>query len=197
MEIIKNIKFIKSCMDWRDAPKPGLPEVAFVGRSNVGKSSLINTLINMKNLARTSKQPGKTRSLNFFSMDERFFLVDLPGYGFAKISQSEQKKWQQAIEGYLLNSEQLKMLFVLIDSKVGAKSNDVQLVEWLRFNNVPFQVICTKVDRVSNNEKTKQEKLIKTALGFDESAKFLFFSSKDRTGRGALWGEISGIISRS
>ena len=163
-------------MDWRDAPKPGLPEVAFVGRSNVGKSSLINTLINMKNLARTSKQPGKTRSLNFFSMDERFFLVDLPGYGFAKISQSEQKKWQQAIEGYLLNSEQLKMLFVLIDSKVGAKSNDVQLVEWLRFNNVPFQVICTKVDRVSNNEKSKQEKLIKAALAFEESAKFLFFS---------------------
>jgi GTP-binding protein len=197
MEQIKNVRYIKSCMDWRDAPQPALPEIAFVGRSNVGKSSLINTLTNIKNLAKVSKQPGKTRSINYFLVDDKFYLVDLPGYGFAKISQSEQKKWQEAIEGFLLNSPSLLMLYVLIDSKVGAKSNDVQLVEWLRYNKVPFSVIATKADRISRTEQQRQEKAIRQALAMAESERLLLFSSKSRLGRGALTGEIMAMVGRA
>jgi len=188
---IKSVKYIKSIMDWRDAPRPVRPEVAFVGRSNVGKSSLINTLINMKNLARTSKQPGKTRTLNFFSVNEMFYLVDLPGYGFAKTSKKEQLAWQEAIEGYLLGSEQLRMLYVLVDCKVGVKNNDVQLVEWLRFKNVPFQIIATKIDRISKSARAVQAKKIVETLQLADQSDIIFFSAKNRIGRGALWGDIS------
>ncbi len=193
---IKKVTFIKSIMDWHEAPRPALPEVAFVGRSNVGKSSLINTLINMKNLARVSKQPGKTRTINFFSVDDIFYLVDLPGYGFAKTSKTEQLAWQQAIEGYLLGSEQLRILYVLIDCKVGAKDNDVQLVEWLRFKNVPFKIIATKIDRISNTARATQANNIVKMLHLADKKDIIFFSAKKRIGKGALWGEISRKVKK-
>ncbi len=188
---IKKVTFVKSIMNWRDGPRPKLPEVAFVGRSNVGKSSLINTLINMKNLARTSKRPGKTRTLNFFSVNEMFYLVDLPGYGFAKTSKKEQLAWQEAIEGYLLGSEHLRILYVLIDCKVGVKNNDVQLVEWLRFKSVPFQIIATKIDRISKSARAMQAIKIVKMLELADKSDIIFFSAKTRVGKGALWGDIS------
>ena len=181
-------------MNWKDAPRLKLPEVAFVGRSNVGKSSLINALINSKNLARVSKQPGKTRTINYFAVDEWFYLVDLPGYGFARTSKEEQLLWQEAIEGYLLNSQSLRMLFVLIDGKVGAKKNDVQVIEWLRFNKIPFQVVATKSDRISRNVQLNQAKAISTVLELTGDPSLIFSSAKDRSGRGTLWRAIQRIV---
>ncbi len=191
---IKSVQFIKSTLDWQDGPAPALPEVAFVGRSNVGKSSLINTLINRKNLARISKQPGKTRTINFFLVDELFYLVDLPGYGFAKISREEQDKWQQAIEGYLLNSSALRLLFVLVDGKVGAKSNDVQLVEWLRHHRVPFRIVATKIDRISKGRRLRQLTAIARDLQLPQPESIIPFSAKDRSGREAVLVEISRCL---
>lgn len=191
---IKNAKFIKSIMDWTDAPTPSLPEIAFVGRSNVGKSSLINCLVNIRNFARVSKQPGKTRTINYFSIDENFYLVDLPGYGFAKISRAEKAHWQKAIEQYLLNNQHLKMLMVLVDGKVGPKDNDVQLVEWLNFNQIPYSIIATKIDRVSKNNRPKQRKLITEVLGKESVSRLLLCSAKDNTGKDDLLNLIDSVL---
>lgn len=191
---IKNAKFIKSIMDWTDGPTPPLPEIAFVGRSNVGKSSLINCLVNIRNFARVSKQPGKTRTINYFSIDENFYLVDLPGYGFAKISRAEKAHWQQAIEQYLLNRRSLKMLMVLIDGKVGPKDNDVQLVEWLNFHQIPYRIIATKIDRVSKNSRPKQRKLITELLGKESASRLLMCSAKDNTGKEDLLNLIESVL---
>ena len=191
---IKNANFIKSIMDWTDAPTPPLPEIAFVGRSNVGKSSLINCLVNIRNFARVSKQPGKTRTINYFAIDDSFYLVDLPGYGFAKISRTEKAHWQKAIEQYLLNNQQLKMLMVLVDGKVGPKDNDVQLVEWLNFHQIPYHIIATKIDRVSKNSRPKQRKLIGEVLGQESASRLLMCSAKDSTGKEDLLNLIETIL---
>ncbi|MCB0275324.1 MAG: YihA family ribosome biogenesis GTP-binding protein [Calditrichaeota bacterium] len=192
---IKETVFVKSTMDWRDAPDPVLPEMAFVGRSNVGKSSLINCLIARKNLARVSKQPGKTRSINYFRIDEAFYLVDLPGYGFARASRGEKETWRKAIEGYLLNSPQLKMLFVLVDGRVGAKESDIMLVEWLRHNNIPHQIVATKIDKVKSSQMARQQKDIQNALGLGEDNRLIAFSAITQAGRGALTGLMGRILS--
>lgn len=177
-----------------EAPKPALPEVAFVGRSNVGKSSLINCLVNIKNFARVSKQPGKTRTINYFSIDDSIYFVDLPGYGFAKTSKKEQLNWQKAIEGYLLNSPHLKMLFVLIDSKVGAKESDRQLVEWLEYHRIPYTLVATKADKLSRSARQQQIEKIRKALGVGEAQPIFIFSAKDRTGKRELLDFIGQLI---
>lgn len=194
MQTFNQITFIKSTLDWRDRPRPNRPEFAFVGRSNVGKSSLVNALVGRKNLARVSKQPGKTRTINYFDVDERFYLVDLPGYGFAKISRSEQQTWQKAIEGYLLNNPDLAVLFVLIDGKVGPKSNDLQLLEWLAFNKVPVEIIATKIDKVPRTHQERQRKMIAGEIGIDDPALIWLFSAKTQQGRGGLTGRIGQLL---
>jgi len=191
---IKNVKFIKSVTNLNDSPKPALPEIAFVGRSNVGKSSLVNCLVNIKNFARVSKQPGKTQTINYFSVDERFYLVDLPGYGFAKVSKQAQKGWQKFLEDYLLNSRQLRMLMLLIDSKVGPKENDRQLVEWLEYHKIPYRIIATKADKISKSARATQAKLIQGKLNQNPQEPLIFFSAKDRTGRQEILKFISEIL---
>jgi GTP-binding protein len=180
---IKNTKFIKSVLDRKEKPKPSLPEVVFAGRSNVGKSSLINCLVNQRNFARISKKPGKTQTINFFDIDNQFYLVDLPGYGFARRSMKEKSNWNEAIEDYLLNNRELLVLFALIDSKVGVKENDRQLIEWMAYNQIPFQIIATKVDQVPKSKRQAQANRIRELLGLANEAPVIFFSSKDRTGR--------------
>lgn len=197
MQIIKNVKFIKSILNWQESPEPALPEIAFVGRSNVGKSSLINCLVNIKNFARVSKQPGKTQTLNYFSVNNLFYLVDLPGYGYAKSSKAQKKEWQKAIESYLLNSPNLRMLLVLVDGKVGAKSNDVQLAEWLDYNQIPYRIIATKIDKVSKNARQKQRKLIVEQLQIDKASPVIMTSSKDKTGQEAIVELIDQILQLS
>lgn len=194
---IKNPQFIKSTLDWRDAPKPALSELAFVGRSNVGKSSLINSLLGRKNFARVSKQPGKTRTINYFLIDEAFYLVDLPGYGYAKISKAEKKAWQTAIEAYLLKSKELQLLFLLIDGKVGAKDNDIQIVEWLKYNRVPFVIVATKIDKVPKSKRPARAAAILRDLGLNADSQIFLCSAKDNTGRGGLTSFIGQLLNHT
>ncbi len=191
---ITKSSFVKSIVDIKDRPKPFLPEFAFAGRSNVGKSSLINCLLNRKNFAKVSKQPGKTRTINYFLINEDFYFVDLPGYGFARISGQEQRRWKQMIENYLLNNEYLKQIMVLIDLVVGPQKNDLQLIEWLRYNQIPFQIIGTKSDRISRNIREKQLKLVRQSFDLSEDVPIIPFSSKDRTGRAQVLALIAKLL---
>lgn len=191
---IKNARFVKSILDAQEKPKPPLPEIVFAGRSNVGKSSLINSLVNQRNFARVSKKPGKTQTINFFSIDDRFYFVDLPGYGYARRSKAQQSIWNKGIEEYLVNSHELLVLFVLIDSKVGVKENDQQLIEWLDYYHLPFQIIATKVDQVPRSRVAASEKHIRESLGLASKSSIIFFSVKDRTRREAVLKYLSGLL---
>ncbi len=176
-----------------DLPQTPYNEVAFVGRSNVGKSSLLNTLVNNFKLARVSSEPGKTRSVNFYLVNDRFFLVDLPGYGFAKVPLSEQKRWRELIEGYLKGRDRLKEVFLLVDSRVGPTEKDIQMKGWLDFFQIPHIVVATKVDKLKTSERAKLEKKIRDGLN-DQSAKIVPFSSKTREGRDKLLKEIKNLL---
>lgn len=187
---ITESKFLKSIIDLKQKPSPGLPEFAFAGRSNVGKSSLINCLVNRKNFAKVSKQPGKTRTINYYLINSLFYFVDLPGYGYAKVPESEKAKWAVFIENYLLKSEHLNLLFVLVDSVVGLQKNDMQLLEWIKFNRIPFQLVATKADRINKNQRTLREREIKKHLKLNDESPIYFFSSKTRSGREALLDRI-------
>lgn len=191
-----NATFVKSIIDWKSKPKPALPEIAFVGRSNVGKSSLINCLVNRKNFAKVSKKPGKTQTINFFNIDDTFYLVDLPGYGFARRSQMLKADWKTGIENYLLNSAELLILMVLIDSKVGVKETDIQLIEWLDYHQIPFQIVATKVDQISRSQIGSQEEGIRETLELPPSYPILFFSAKNRTGRQELLKLINNLLNQ-
>jgi len=191
---IKNARFVKSILDAREKPKPALLEIIFAGRSNVGKSSLINSLVNRRNFARVSKKPGKTQTINFFSVDDRFYLVDLPGYGYARRSKTQQSIWNNSIEDYLINSRELLILFVLIDSKVGTKENDQQLIEWLDYYKIPFQIIATKVDQIPRGQVAARERHIRESLGLASDKAIIFFSVKDGTGREAVVKYLSALL---
>jgi GTP-binding protein len=191
---IKNAKFVKSVLSRKEKPKPPLPEIVFSGRSNVGKSSLINCLVNQRNFARVSKKPGKTQTINFFNIDNQFYLVDLPGYGFARRSKLQKSNWDKGIEDYILNSRELLVVFVLIDSKVGVKENDQRLIEWLAFHQIPFKIIATKVDQIAKSKRPAQANLIRDELNLSTDSRILFFSSKDRTGKEEVLGYISNLL---
>ncbi len=181
-----------AAMDPSHFPKAGPPEVAFLGRSNVGKSSLINSLLGEK-LAKTSSTPGRTRSINFFSVrragrsQPELLFADLPGYGYAKISKEISAEWPKFIEPYLENREPLSLSIVLIDTNVPPQEKDRQLIEWLKFRNRPFVVVGTKVDRVSNNVLNNSMRTLKSAFGIEE---ILPYSTKTGTGRNELWRKI-------
>ncbi|MCY4384382.1 MAG: ribosome biogenesis GTP-binding protein YihA/YsxC [Nitrospinae bacterium] len=162
---IQNARFITSAADRGGWPRAALPEVAFAGRSNVGKSSLINSLTNRKNLAKTSATPGKTQLVNFFAVDDRFNLVDLPGYGYAKVPLAERARWRPMIETYLEHRETLQGVVVLIDSRRGAREMDMHLLEWLAAVNLPACLALTKADKLKQNErKGVLDALVKTMV---------------------------------
>jgi len=186
---VKNVKLYKAVYFPKDLPQTSYREVAFVGRSNVGKSSLLNTLANNFKLARVSSEPGKTRSINFFLVDGKFFLVDLPGYGFAKVPFSEQKRWRELIESYLTGRDTLKRVFLLVDSRVGPTEKDLQMKEWLDFYSIPYTVVATKVDKLKKKERASLEKRLKEAFK-DSNLKFVPFSAKTREGRIEVLREI-------
>jgi len=190
---VKKVKLYKTVYAPEELPQTPYSEVAFVGRSNVGKSSLLNALANNFKLAKVSSQPGKTRSINFFLVNDRFFLVDLPGYGFAKVPLSEQKRWRELVEGYLKNRDRLKGVFLLVDSKVGPTEKDLQMKEWLDFHGIPYTVVATKVDRLKKKEKNSLERRIREAFK-DEAVKIIPFSSKTREGRDKLLKELSLLL---
>lgn len=147
--IIKTAEFMQSVTDWRKCPSPTLPEYAFIGRSNVGKSSLINMLVNNKKLAKTSSKPGKTQTINHFLINKNWYLVDLPGYGYASISKAMREKWQKMISDYLLKRENLQVIFVLIDSRLEPQKIDLEFISNLGEHGVPFSIIFTKTDKIS------------------------------------------------
>ncbi len=190
---IKNVKFYKAAYVPEDIPSTPYNEVAFVGRSNVGKSSLLNTLANNFKLARVSSEPGKTRSINFYLVDGKFFLVDLPGYGFAKVPLKEQRRWRELIEGYLKGRDRLKGIFLLVDSRVGPTEKDIQMKEWLEFYGIPYVVVATKVDKLKRSERQGLEKRILGKLGSDVDV--IPFSSKTREGRDKLLKKLRELLS--
>ncbi|CDF59442.1 ribosome biogenesis GTP-binding protein YihA/YsxC [Thermobrachium celere] len=178
-------------------PTTGYPEVAFAGRSNVGKSSLINTLVNRKSLARTSSKPGKTRTINFYNINDNLYLVDLPGYGYAKVSKEEKKKWGSMIEGYLNSRDELKLVILLVDIRHEPTQDDKLMLEWMRQTGKKVVVVATKSDKLSNNQIAKQVPVIKKALKLTQDETFILFSSETRRGKEELWEVIKstcGIV---
>ena len=149
---IKKAKFLISSPNLKLCPPSEMPEIAFLGRSNVGKSSFINTVCNVKNLAKTSSSPGKTRLINFFEINDEFMFVDLPGYGYAKVSAKMQAEWQKNLEEYLLNRKQLKCLILLVDARHDLQKNDLQMIEWLNFYKLNYKIIATKSDCYSKSK---------------------------------------------
>lgn len=153
--IIKEAQFVISNTDYKKCPKPAFPEYAFIGRSNVGKSSLINFLCNQNKLAKTSGRPGKTQLINHFIINNSWYLVDLPGYGYAKVSKKARNKFSTIISEYLLHRENLMNVFVLIDSRIPPQTIDLDFMEWLGIKQIPFAIVFTKIDKLSSNELNK------------------------------------------
>lgn len=170
-------------------PEDKKSEFLLVGRSNVGKSSFINTLIERKNFARTSSKPGKTQTLNFYLVNDAFYLVDVPGYGYASVSKDTQKKFDLMIEEYLKSRENLKHVFMLIDYRHKPTEDDVLMYEFLKYYNLDITIVATKYDKVSKNSRIKQDKLIKDTLKFDDN-EFITFSTVTKKGRS----EVLSII---
>jgi GTP-binding protein len=177
-----DVRFLTSVFSHKQLPEPELPEIAFAGRSNVGKSSLINRLIKRKNLVKTSARPGKTQSLNFFLVDDSLCLVDLPGYGYAKVPKKMKDSWQKLITGYLESRETLKCVIVIIDLRHSLKLSDRQLVDWLRSKNIPYLLVYTKMDKISGNERQKYAAALDAGFGVAKQERLLF-SAKTGEGR--------------
>lgn len=153
--IIRTTDFVKSSQRWQDCPEPKLPEYAFIGRSNVGKSSLINAMMNKKDLAKTSQTPGKTQLINHFLINQEWYLTDLPGYGYAKVSKSIRKDFEKLITNYILNRKNLVNLFVLIDVRHSPQKIDIEFIEWCGENGIPFSIVFTKADKLKKNAASK------------------------------------------
>ena len=171
-------------------PQDDIPEVALAGRSNVGKSSFINTMLNRKNLARTSGKPGKTQLLNFFNIDDKLRFVDVPGYGYARVSKKEREKWGKMIEEYLTTRDNLRAVVSLVDLRHEPSSDDVQMYEFLKYYEIPVILVATKADKIPRGKWNKHESMIKKKLDFDKTDTFIIFSSVNKTGVEEAWNAI-------
>lgn len=181
----KSPQFIGSYPSVTLAPKTGLPEFAFVGRSNVGKSSLLNFLVNVKNIARVSQTPGKTQLLNFFLVEEKWYLVDLPGFGYAKVPKTVRFTFQKMISDYLTTSESLQCVFLLIDSRIPPQKNDLEFTDWLGESQIPFVLVFTKADNYPSGRSKQNIEAFKTAMlkRWEELPQIFITSTKSKTGR--------------
>ena len=191
--IIKNVELETVCGVTSVLPKNDLPEVAFAGKSNVGKSSLINGLVNRKALARTSSQPGKTQTINFYNVNQEFYFVDLPGYGYAKVSEKEKLNWGKMIERYLHQSEALKAVFLLVDISHDPSANDANMYEWILANGYQPIIIATKLDKIKRSQIQKNIKAIRTGLNVVPDTKIIPFSSQSKQGRDEILDLIEEI----
>lgn len=188
-----DIEFLLSVHRLNQLPSPELPEIAFAGRSNVGKSSLINTLISRKKLVKVSARPGKTQGLNYFRVGDHFFLVDLPGYGFAKVPKVMQNSWQTLISSYLEQRESLRCVVVIIDIRHEPKQQDSQLIHWLRQNDIACLPVYTKIDKVSGSIREKNARLLDAGHTFRAGERVLF-SAKTGQGREQLIAALTGFL---
>ncbi|OGH94413.1 MAG: hypothetical protein A2039_03435 [Candidatus Melainabacteria bacterium GWA2_34_9] len=193
MKRITSATFITSSTCLKNCPDFNLPEIALIGRSNVGKSSFINTLTNRKKLAKTSNTPGKTRLINFFNINEELIIADLPGYGYAKISKTEQEKWSKILEEYLKDREPLKAVIQFIDARHDVQNNDYQMREWLDFHKIPIITLATKTDTLSKNEAFRAIQNISKTL----DTEVIEFSSKTGIGKDKILAVFTGIIKDS
>ena len=189
-----SVEFIKSAREPSQYPKDSLPEVAFAGRSNVGKSSLINTLVNRKRLARTSTTPGRTQLINFFTVNNRISFVDLPGYGYAKISKKERERWAPIIEDYLVGRPNLRGCLHLIDNRHEPTEDDKLMSNWLRAHTIATITVATKSDKLSRGAMLKQLAVIRKGLGLFEADLLLPFSAQTGNGRDELWQAITALL---
>ncbi len=192
--IIKNVELETVCGVTSVLPDNKLPEIAFAGKSNVGKSSLINGLLNRKSLARTSSQPGKTQTINFYNVNKEFYFVDLPGYGYAKVSEQEKAKWGKMIENYLHKSKKLRAVFLLIDIRHEPSANDVNMYEWILANGFEPIIIATKLDKIKRSQEQKNIKIIKNKLDIVPGTKIMPFSAQTKQGREEILDFIREIV---
>ncbi|UQS86478.1 ribosome biogenesis GTP-binding protein YihA/YsxC [Nicoliella spurrieriana] len=190
---VHNVNLLISAVNPAQYPKTGYPEIALVGRSNVGKSSLTNVLINRKNYAHTSNQPGKTQTLNFYEVEDSIYFVDVPGYGYARVSKSEREKWGTMIETYLTQRQQLKGVILLIDGRHDLTQDDRQMAEWLDYFDVPRLVVATKMDKISSSKWNKQSSMIHKAIKVDDND-LIMFSAKTKHGKDQIWQWIENQI---
>lgn len=184
---VHNVNLTISAVAADQYPKTDYPEIALVGRSNVGKSSLTNVLINRRNFAHTSSQPGKTQTLNFYDIEDRLYFVDVPGYGYAKVSKKERERFGQMIEQYLTQREQLRGVIQLVDARHVPTADDVSMYEWLDFYHIPTLVVATKCDKVKSNVWNRQESQIRKRLGMAPGAPLILFSATTKHGKDQVW----------
>ena len=195
--IIRNVELETVCGITSSIPDHTMPEIAFAGKSNVGKSSLINALMNRKALARTSAQPGKTQTINFYNINQAMYLVDLPGYGFAKVPESERVKWGKMIERYLHRSKQLKAVFLLVDIRHKPSGNDKTMYDWIVYQGFHPIIIATKLDKLKRSQIEKCIREVRTGLGLQSDDILIPFSSVTRQGRDEIWqvmDELTGWV---
>ena len=192
--IIKNVELETVCGVTSKLPENTLPEVAFAGKSNVGKSSLINGLMNRKSLARTSAKPGKTQTINFYNINGEMYLVDLPGYGYAKIAESEKKKWGAMIENYLHSSKQLLAVFLLIDIRHAPSENDRMMYEWMVYQGFAPIIIATKLDKIKRSQVQKNVKIIREGLKVEPGTKVFPYLAMTKQGREEIWEYMDALV---
>ncbi len=193
--IIKSVSLETVCGITSKLPDNKYPEIAFAGKSNVGKSSLINTILNRKNLARTSSQPGKTQTINFYNLNEELYLVDLPGYGYAKVSAETKEKWGKMVERYLVTSKQLRAVFLLIDIRHEPSANDVGMYNWILDKGYEPIIILTKLDKINRSQLQKQVKLIREKLQASKSTVMIPFSAVTKQGKDEIHEIMTSVIS--
>jgi GTP-binding protein len=191
---ILSAEFVLSAKEPAHYPPAVMPEIAFAGRSNVGKSSLINTLLNRKGLARTSNTPGRTQEINFFRVNGRFAFIDLPGYGYAKVPESIRKQWGPMVETYLRVRDTLHLVVLILDVRRDPSEEDLQLIHWLPFYQIPFLIVLTKTDKVSNNEFAERRRRIVEKIVFPPETPLVAFSAKTGAGKESLWREIRKAV---
>ena len=192
--IIKNVNLETVCGITSTLPDNTLPEIAFAGKSNVGKSSLINAVMNRKSLARTSAQPGKTQTINFYNVNDAFYLVDLPGYGYAKANEAVKAQWGKMIERYLRSSKKLKAVFLLIDIRHEPSANDKQMYQWILYQGYHPIIIATKMDKLNRSQIPKAVKTVKQGLEAEKDAVFIPFSAQSKQGREEIYDLIDNLL---
>ena len=192
--VIKSVNLETVCGITSALPQNALPEVAFAGKSNVGKSSLINALMNRKSYARTSAQPGKTQTINFYNINDELYFVDLPGYGYAKVSAQEKEKWGKMVERYLKQSKVLRAVFLLIDIRHEPSANDKQMYDWIMANGYHPIVIATKLDKIKRSQIQKQLKLVREGLDADKDTIIIPFSAETKQGREEIYDLIDDMM---
>ena len=192
--VIKSVNLETVCGITSTLPQNDKPEVAFAGKSNVGKSSLINALMNRKSYARTSAQPGKTQTINFYNINDVMYMVDLPGYGYAKVSQETKEKWGKMIERYLRKSSQLKQVFLLIDIRHEPSANDKNMYDWIVYNGYEPIIIATKLDKINRSQLQKHVKMLREGLGLSKNGMIIPFSAETKQGLEQVWEVIDNCI---